>query len=462
MSTEKQILSDLSYSTHFTDLGNLDYFLALFGDLVRYDSTRGRWYFWQEHFWEEDDVEHLQDLIMRSIRHRYKAASEIHDEKFREATRGWAIKSESEGRTSALRRLLQRSGRVVLPARKWDVDPNLFAVANGVLHLDTGSFVDGTPEQLIHQHSRVVYDPAARAPRFEKFLDEIFEGDSDLIYYMQRALGYSLTGLNTEQLLFFCHGAGSNGKSVLFAVLADILGSYGVSIPSATFTRNVMNTQTNDLAMMQGKRFVMAAESLSATKMDEQKLKKISGGDELTVRFLHHEFFSFRPIAKVWLFLNHMPMFDDDSYSFWRRVRLIPFQRTFKGEDIDYQLIPKLQSELPGILNWLVDGARLWYEEGLKVTPESVTLATEDVRQGNNRLVDFLAEWCEEKDDYSEKASTLYTAYIRWAEFRNFQRRDIMSQNAFGRLITDKYKKIRTQEGNYYQGITLKVEHKVL
>lgn len=453
-------LADLKYSDHFTDLSNADYFVALYGNEVRYDISQGRWYIWREHFWQEDRNNTTQGLIVASVRHRFTASRNIEDKDLQKLTRKWAVASESEARLTSLRRLLMKHEGIAVAGDSWNRNTALFATMNGVVNLQTGDFLDGVPSDMINQHSPTTFDPNAQAPRFRKFLDEIFDGDSELIYWMQKALGYSLTGENSEQLLFFCHGSGSNGKSVLFSILSVIMGTYGLTVPSSTFQRNIMNTQTNDVAMMQGKRFVMAAESLAATKMDEQKLKKISGGDTITARFLHHEFFEFQPLCKIWLFMNHMPMFDDDSYSFWRRVRLVPFLRTFKGDERDNQLENKLKAELPGILAWLVEGAQLWYAEGLSDTPDAITLATEEVRESNNRIIDFIGEWCEENPQVSEKASSLYTAYTRWSDQHNHQKRDILSQNAFGRLMSDKYKKVRTETGNHYQGICLQIEHK--
>lgn len=461
MSTEKQILSDLGFSTHFTDLDNAKYFARLYQDAVRYDMTTGRWYIWAEHFWVIDRDNTVEEYMRASIEHRYRAAANIKDDKLRSATRSWAVKSEGEGRISALRRLLMRQKPIAVSEDAWNHTPDLFAVQNGIIHLRTGELLPGYPEQMINQASPVTYDPKAEAPRFVQFLDEIFEKDSDLIYYIQKAFGYSLTGDVKEQLIFFCHGSGENGKTVLFTVLEKILGSYGLALPAATFLRNTFNTQTNDLAMMENRRFVIASEALSATKMDEQKLKKISGGDTVTARFLNKEFFSFRPSCKLWLFLNHIPMFDDDSHGFWRRVRLVPFQRRFSGKERDDDLDVKLVAEMPGILRWLVDGAQLWYAERLKDTPESILLATSEMRESNNRLVDFTVEWCDENEQSSEKASALYTAYMRWAEMHNLKRNDILSQTMFGRLLTDKYKKIRTNDGLYYQGITLKIEKRI-
>lgn len=459
MSSKEAVTKDLNYSNHFTDLDNAKYFAKLYGDRVRFDVSKGKWFIWAGHYWLEDNKCIIDSLIQKSIVHRQESARDIEDKDLRAATIKWAIQSENERHLTATLRIASKLDPIVTSGQEWDMQPHLFACRNGVLNLKDGSFASGVPSDMLSNHSPVAYDPLAQSVRFIEFMDQIFEGNGDLIYYIQKALGYSLTGMNSEQILFFCHGSGSNGKSVLFSTMEILLGTYAVSVPSATFLRNIMNTQTNDIAMMRNKRFVMTAETLTTTKMDEQKLKKISGGDSISARFLHKEFFTFQPICKIWLFLNHMPSFDDDSYGFWRRVRLIPFNKSFKGDAIDYDLLEKLKTELPGILNWLLTGAVLWYQEGLKEIPTIVTEATDEAKVSNNKLTDFVADCCIERADLSEKSSKLYAAYVKWANTNSYQHKDIMSMTAFGRLMTDNYKKIAAETGKFYQGLSLKPEY---
>lgn len=222
------------------------------------------------------------------------------------------------------------------------------------------------------------------------------------------------------------------------------------------FQRNPLNTATNDVAATEHKRFLMSSEILSSTKVDEVRLKKWSGGDQETARFLYGEFFSFYPTCKIWLFVNHKPLVEDDSHGFWRRVRLIPFNRKFERSEQDLDLTQKLKAELPGILNWLIQGCLLWQEEGLTPIPESISLATSAYQQENDVLAEFLADRCTESNEEETKASDFYKSYTQWAEEQGLKGKDVLSNTLFGRRMSDKFTKKRKDGRAFYQGISLK------
>ena len=190
--------------------------------------------------------------------------------------------------------------------------------------------------------------------------------------------------------------------------------------------------------------------------MNEARIKALSGQDSVTARFLHCEFFTFDPVAKFLLAVNHRPRVQDDSYGFWRRVRLIPFNREFKGKADDKQLGEKLIVESSGILNWLIAGCLSWQEQGLEPTPDCVLQATEEYRSESDPLSQFTLDVCVLHPQAQVKASEFYKSYITWAEEQGLQKREIMTNTVFGRRMTQKFKKTETRKYNIYEGVGLK------
>lgn len=461
--------SDKSQSTdkptapkdYLTDTTNAEKIAELFGDKLRFDHRRHRWLIWGQHSWEPDRDGKINRSAIKAARKQYQEAGQIEDSDKKSRVSKWAIQSESKSRLDSAVSIVKNLQPITDTGDNWDTDLMLLSCPNGIIDLKTGQLRDGKPEDRITMTTSVEYDPDAKCSRWMQFIDEIFENNKDLIHYVRKSLGYSISGLTTEQAVFFCFGVGSNGKSVLFSLIREILKDYAHSAPAALFQRNISATASNDVAAIEFKRFLISSENLSATKINEQRMKKWSGGDEETARYLYSEFFSFQPSCKIWLFINHKPEVEDDSLGFWRRVRLIPFNRIFKGVNADPKLLDKLRAEMPGILSWLVKGCLLWQAEGLEPTPEIVLAATKDYRKENDLLAEFLSEKCIEieDEDTSIKASDFYKAYVDWAEEEKLKGKDVITRTAFGRRVSDKYQKEHKEDGTYYQKIRLKTSN---
>jgi putative DNA primase/helicase len=288
-------------------------------------------------------------------------------------------------------------------------------VNNGVIDLRTGKLRAGQTSDRITLHANVDFDPLAKCNLWLKFLDDIFRSNSELIALIQRGLGYSLTGDTREQCAFLCWGHGSNGKSTFLEVLRRVFGSYAHNLPFSAFELNARASIPNDMASLVGKRFVTAIETSESVRLNEARIKALTGEDSITARFLHKEFFTFRPIGKVWLAFNHKPSVEDDSHGFWRRVRLIPFLASFKGDSIDDQLVSKLSSEGQGILAWGVRGCQAWRIQGLGL-PASVREATEAYRVESDPLRDFIADCCVLNEDAQIEVRLLWLCYCDWAK----------------------------------------------
>lgn len=446
---------------HFTDTSNAEKINELFGNKVRFDHRRRRWLIWQGHRWQPDTDGSIYRMAIEAVRTIYQDATSIEDLQKRTLASKWAIQSESRSRLDAAIGIAKNLLPISDSGDNWDQDPMLLSLANGILDLTTGKLRDGRPEDRITLCAGVSFDPEAKCPLWEKFINDVFQDNTELIQYVKKSLGYTLSGSVREQVVFFGYGSGSNGKSVLFSVINAVLGEYAFNAPSTLFQRNTQTTATNDIAATERKRFVMSSEILSSTTINEVRIKKWSGGDPETARYLYAENFTFNPTCKIWLFLNHKPIVADDSHGFWRRVRLIPFDRIFSEQEQDKQLTEKLKQELPGILNWLLEGCIAWNTDGLNPTPETVTLATEAYREENDILAEFMDENCTISEGEEVKASLLYDTYNFWAtETRKLKGKDVISKTEFGRRCSDKFAKKRTEAGFFYQGITIKGEEK--
>lgn len=437
-----------------TDTSNAEFINRLFGDKVRFDHKRKRWLVWTDHRWQPDNNNSINRLAIEATRIRYHEASSVSDLDLRSKTAKWAIGSESRTRLDAAVGIAKSLLPIADSGDDWDSNLMLLACPNGILDLKTGDFRNGLPEDRITMSANTKFDPAAACPRWIEFLNEVFESNESLILYIKKILGYSITGSTEEQAVFIGFGPGSNGKSVFFSTIRSILGDYAINAPASLFQRNTMSTQSNDLASTEFKRFLMCSEVLSTARINEQRIKQISGGDPITARYLYSEHFTFMPTAKIWLFVNHRPVVEDDSYGFWRRVRLIPFSRVFSPEEQDKQLVNKLLAEAPGILNWLLEGCLEWQREGLNPTPQIITTATKEYQTENDDLAEFLFDFVATNPEDQVQSLEIYKSYQTWCEEHGLKGKDILSNNAFGRRMGDKFNKKFSNGRAFYTGLS--------
>ena len=437
-----------------TDTGNAEYLTSLFGHEIRFDHRRQRWLLWKEHRWDPDRDGHISRLAIDSARQRYQDSLLISDLKARQAAAKWAISSENRSKIDACIVIARSIKPVADNGENWDSDIWLLGVNNGVVNLKTGDLRPGRLGDRITMTTGVDFDPLAKCPRWEQFLTEVF-GETDLIDWLWRALGYTITGDTTEQCVFFGYGMGANGKGVFNGALQAALKDYAYSSPFSTFELYQRASIPNDLAALEFRRFVSSSETNDNTRLNEARIKAISGCDLVTARYLHEEFFTFRPHLKLWLFVNHKPKVIDDSFGFWRRVRLIPFTRQFSGKTDDRKLKGKLEAEAPGILAWLVRGCLEWQQRGLEPLPECIQVATRQYREESDIPTRFVADKCVEDPKIAIKANDLYSAYKVWAEAEGMSDREVLTATKFGLRMTERYKKEKRKDARYYVGIAL-------
>ena len=442
----------LPHEYPLTDSGNAELFADLNSGRLLYDHKLKRWLTWQKHCWIEDHTAEVILLAREAARHRQHSAQYISDDTRRKQILSYGIKSENRNRIEACLELAKSQPGLSDAGDRWDANPLLFGVSNGVLELQTGQMRDGNPSDRISLHANVAYDPKATCNRWEEFMDEIFNGDTELISYVQRAVGYSLTGLTTEHTMFLAYGNGANGKSVMLRVLSELWGGYGKVTPSSTLDTANKSSISNDVAALVSRRLVWASETEQTSTFNEAKVKQLVHGDEMTARLMYKEFFTFTPVAKFWFTVNDLPLVRDGSHGMWRSIHVIPFLVQFDGDKADPSLTEKLKAELPGILNWAISGCLAWQKQGLR-PPPNVLQATSEYQADNDVLAEFIANYCELDEDKSEAASILYRAYTQWAEGCGLKDRDVLSDKAFFKRLKTKFEWKRTNKGKVYLGL---------
>ncbi len=454
---DRELLAKLQ-SLPLTDAGNGEAFARAHGHEDRFNHDRGKWVCWNAQIWAEDQTAEVERAALHTVRLRQLAALQIPDTDLRKEHVDWAIRSESNYSIRALLRSAQSIRSLATTAADYDRDPFLLTVKNGTLGLRTGTLRAFDPNDLITKASNVVFDAGATCPRWKLFLNEIFAGDQLVIRFVQRAVGYSMTGNTREQCLFILHGTGANGKSVFLEILVELLGHLAQVTPLSSLLEQDPGPR-NDLARLQGARLVKASESQANAVLDEATVKEITGGDTISARFLFHEFFEFRPQFKIWIATNHLFVIRDTQFSIWRRIRLLEFSQEFSGKNRDPNLREKLQGELSGILTWAVEGCLEWQRFGLGDAPV-IESATRAYRQRSDAMGRFLTERCTNQPRDQVPGKELFDAYVDWCG-EACERPE--NNNGFAKALADRgVRKKRTNKGVVYVGVGLRPRSKVV
>jgi putative DNA primase/helicase len=450
-----------------TDSGHAEWFAFEYGGLLRFNHTQGRWLFFNRHRWRPDTNGKIVRLAKQAIRKRAELILQLDDiscaQAFNGLKKGEAIKkliaAENQHGLEACLRLAQSEAPITSNQDDpWDADPWLLGCTNGILDLRTATLRPGVPADWITMSVAVGYHPSAACPRWERFVAEVFGGDEALTAWVQKAVGYSLTGDTSEQVIFVAYGKGSNGKGVLFNTLQKVLGDYGSNTAFSTFELHQRSSIPNDIAALAGRRFVTASETNDGTRFNEARIKAISGCDPMTARVMHSEFFTFIPKLKLWLAVNHKPVVRDDSYGFWRRLRLIPFPCEFSRErgNVDSNLQATLASEAEGIFAWAVRGCLAWQREGLGEVPEAVEAATAQYQAESDPLREFFDACCITDAAATARGNALWQAYTTWADTQGLRGSDRLNARSFGIKLSERFTPKRDRHGKTYVGIGLR------
>ena len=437
---------------YLTDLGNSKRFVKRYGNDIRYCNHTKKWYVWTGRRWAIDDKGAVTKKAKRVVQSILAEAADIDDEETRKAFIQHERRSEAKNRLDAMVGLAQSEGDV--PVRLGDFDPNpmVLNTVGGTIDLETGNLDIHRRHDMATKMSPVAYDPEAEWPTWERFLNQVTAGDKELQGYLQRCVGYSLTGETSEHALFLLYGKGANGKSTFLEVVRHVLGDYAQTADFASFMVTKNQTIRNDIAKLNGARLVTATESESGKRMSEAVVKQLTGGDTVSARFLYSESFEFVPQFKLWLATNHKPKIVGADDGIWRRIRLIPFTVQIPKERQDKDLPKKLKAEVAGILNWALEGLRRWQQIGL-AEPDTVTEATSEYRADQDVLQHFIDALCTTGTGRRTKGSSLYAAYKLWAEAAG---EFIMSDRDFGNAMSDRgYSRYHTNSERGWDGIAL-------
>jgi len=415
-----------------TDLGNAERLVRLFGDRICFVAQWG-WLVWDGKRWARDNGnQRITKLAEETVRQIYREAAETDNPDERAKLAKWAIASESRQRITSMIDLAAPM-RLASPD-EFDADDWLLNLENGVLNLRTLEFLLHDPNLKLTKLAPVAYDPNADCPKWKAFLQRIFNDNERLIRFVQRAVGYSLTGSTREQCLLFLHGTGANGKSTFLEVIRALLGDYAVTAEFSTFVADRKSSVRNDIARLHNARLVTAIEVGEGKRFAEELIKTLTGGDTVTARFLYREFFEFRPRFKVWLAANYKPEIRGSDYAIWRRIRLIPFTVTIPPEEQIPDLAEQLKEELSGILNWALEGLRDWLANGLQPPPE-VTEATEAYRAEMDIVGLFVQDACVPDPKAVTPSKTLYEAFREWCAENGHE---LLTPKQFGRRLSAK------------------------
>lgn len=429
-----------------TELGNAERIAYEYGHVIKYVSDIG-WYIWDGKRWKLDTKKEIERITAKVLRSLYKSEDELETK--------WARMCERRNiRMNSIKDLMP-----LVPGEREEFDKYkyLFNVENGIVDLKTGKLQQHDRELGLTKITNVSFDENAKCPTWLAFLDQIFLGDQDLVEYMQRLIGYSLTGDISEQIMMFLVGGGSNGKSTFINTIKDLLGEYGKQAKSDTFIKKKDTGANNDIARLVGARFVSAIESEEGEKLSESFVKQITGGEPVLARFLRQEYFEFVPEFKVFFTTNHKPVIGGLDEGIWRRVKLIPFNLNLPSHKRDKRLPEKLSLEMPGILNWAIEGCMKWQQGRLK-EPKVVAEATGQYKEDMDILAPFLDEVCYIDEPENEairiEAKELYNVYERWC-FNSGER--ALGNRSFYRMLETKgFGKTKGQKNKtFLTGITL-------
>lgn len=431
-----------------TDMANARRLVSRSGGIIRHTPEAG-WICWDDRRWCVDEVGRIQALAKDAV---LSIFDEIKDSRFQQELFRWARKSQSVTRINAMIELAKSEPGIPARLTDFDADPMLLNVANGTLDLRTGKLRDHKQDDHITRITSIPWDEKADFDLWDKFLWRVLGQNRELYDYVQRAVGYTLTGRSDEQCLFFLYGTGANGKSVFEETLAALLGEYGTATRTETIMQRGSGGIPNDIAALRGARYVSINETADGQRINEPLVKDMTGGDTMSARFMRQEFFTFRPCFKLWIRGNHKPVITGTDYGIWRRIHLIPFIVTIPESDRDSTLLGRLREELPGILRWAVEGCLAWQRDGLK-PPLVVTSATAQYRREMDVLGAFLEDRCTLRQNGQVTAKSLYRAYREWCDSAG---EHPVNQRRFGIALQERgISKEHTRGGTLYHGIEL-------
>lgn len=439
-----------------TDTGNAHRLLDKFGHVLRYSYNRKKWLYWDGKSWrfdESGEVKKLADIICEDIK---REAVMCKDEKTQAEMLKWASRTASSKNKESMVHECQHLESIPVAPEDLDSFSDYLNCQNGIINLRNGELLPHDPSFLMTKSCVCeCAAPGVVPERWLQFLDEVTAGDKALQGYIQKCVGYSLSGSNREQCAYFLYGMGNNGKSTFLDTIADMLGSYAANVQPETIMLQKSFTgggANSDIARLKSARFVTSEEPTEGVRLNEGLLKQLTGGSKVTCRFLYGEEFEYAPEFKIWIATNHKPVIRGTDLGIWRRIKLIPFEVNI--QQVDKNLRYKLRKEMPAILRWAVDGCIKWQQEGL-TEPAGVVEAVREYKQEMDLIAGFVEQClvidytCDEKI----MASDLFRMYSRWAKENNEY--EMSSKKFFKELSKKLPTKGRVGAGVYFSNVCI-------
>lgn len=409
-------------------------FADYYKPIARFDRERGIWYVFDGKVWQPDEnTLAVAELAKRLADRLYTFALQIKDED----TRNRYIKRVQKLQMRKNRRTMIEDAKSVYPVPHtiFDRNTDLFNCQNGTLNLTTGEFRPHDPADFLTMMSGITYDPDVSCPRWEQFISEVMCNDADLALYLQKALGYALTGDTSLECLFILYGATSrNGKGTTMETFLKIMGDYGKTSNPEMLSTKFGNTNASgpseEIARLAGIRFVNISEPEKKITFNAALVKRMTGNDTLNARFLHENSFDFKPNFKIFINTNYKPSVSDMTLFYSCRLKLIPFKRHFEEHEQDKGLKAFFSeaSNLSAIFNWCYEGYKRFRSEGLD-DPNAVTQATKEYQEESDRIGQFVDAWLEEGEAFEVRTSAAYKLYGEWCDKYGYRKENSTNFN---------------------------------
>lgn len=430
-----------------------------FATVLKFNAVDKKWFFFNGSYWQEDignqKVELAAERVANSIKKEKPELSFSTKTDADKAMNEWyRFQKDSRSHMAKMHMIDEFKKYVIVKHGEFDKEDMLLNTESGYVDLSNGELHDHDIDKKFSHQTLAEYSDNVDAPLWDKFLNQIFNSDEELIHYVQKAIGYSFTGSVDEQCLFILNGRGRNGKSVFSNVVSDVAGNYAkqMNVQTIVAKKNQSGSANSDIARLEGARIVTSSELNEGDRFDESLVKQLTGGDKILARFLYGSEFEYKPKFKIWMATNHLPIIRGTDDGIWRRIKIIPFNIQIPKEKVDKKLEYKLKAEYTGILNWIIQGAIMWQQEGLE-DPKAVRQVIENYRAEMDPLDAFLEECCTTGKNYSIKARDMYDAYHEWAKESEEYK---MSMTKFGREMSKKLLRVKRMDGWYYVGLKLK------
>lgn len=447
----------------FTDTGNARRLADMFGDEIRYnDKPFGKWFIWDGCRWCEDKTKKIYHYVDKVVNDLHRQAAEADDTAERKKLAKWALSLEAWSRQRAMVSKAETIQDIAILADELDRDMYLFNTRNCTLDLASGDVIekkDHDPNDHITKLADVEYDEDAECPKWEKFIGEIFEGNEEVIPFLKRAVGYSLTADISGQIWLFAYGTGANGKSLFFNTIEMILGDYFRRVSTEMIMAQKFAQHPTEIVDLKGARFVVCSEVEDGRRFAEARIKDLTGYDgKLKGRRMREDNIEFTPTHTMWLFGNHKPEVRGTDEAIWRRIRIVPFTVTIPEKERRpmSEMLAEFRKEKSGILNWMLDGYLDYRENGFR-EPPAVLEAIQDYREEMDVLGRFIDEYCFVSSQVSIPASQIWKVYHGWCDDNG---EHAMSSKKLNASLRERGFMVRKSTGNvtYVFGIALKAE----